>query len=90
MAYDVTVKSHTPGITCAVNNGSGTIGSSNVTNVAVSCAPGTETVLYSFRGGATDGANPWGGGLVTDSAGTLYGTTYSGGSNNDGTVFKIN
>ena len=40
-------------------------------------ATGTETVLYSFTGGA-DGGYP-NGGLVRDSAGNLYGTTGSGG-----------
>jgi hypothetical protein len=47
-AYAVTVKSHTPGIACTVSNGSGTVGSSNVTGLAVSCAAGTERILYSF------------------------------------------
>ena len=37
----------------------------------------TETVLYSFTGGA-DGAYPWGG-VVIDAAGNLYGSTFSGG-----------
>ena len=50
---------------------------------------GTETVLYSFAGGPTDGANPVGN-LVMDSAGNLYGTTTYGGANGGGTVFKIN
>ncbi|MGB7149382.1 MAG: choice-of-anchor tandem repeat GloVer-containing protein [Terriglobales bacterium] len=47
----------------------------------------TETVLHSFAGG-TDGANPVNG-LVMDSAGNLYGKTYSGGSGNNGTVFEL-
>jgi uncharacterized repeat protein (TIGR03803 family) len=47
---------------------------------------GTETVLYSFTGGA-DGANPYAG-LIRDKAGNLYGTTSSGGSGY-GTVFKL-
>jgi uncharacterized repeat protein (TIGR03803 family) len=38
---------------------------------------GTETVLYSFTGGA-DGAFPYGG-LLRNSAGNLYGTTSAGG-----------
>jgi len=38
----------------------------------------TEQVLHSFAGG-TDGANP-NGGLVLDSKGIIYGTTYSGGN----------
>jgi uncharacterized repeat protein (TIGR03803 family) len=47
---------------------------------------GVETVLYRFKGGA-DGANPEGGLLEVN--GTLYGTTYAGGSSQDGTVFSI-
>lgn len=85
--YDVTVRSHTPGIACAVSNGSGTIGLSNPASVAVSCAGGTETVLHSFTD-STDGANP-NAGLVMDSAGNFYGTTMFGGTNGSGTVFKI-
>jgi uncharacterized repeat protein (TIGR03803 family) len=48
---------------------------------------GTETVLYSFKGGE-DGAWPYGG-LINDSAGNIYGTTYQGGADNAGTVFKL-
>jgi hypothetical protein len=40
----------------------------------------TEKVLHSFAGG-TDGANP-NGGLVLDSKGAVYGTTFSGGNQN--------
>lgn len=45
-----------------------------------------ETLLYSFSG--TDGGHPWGG-LWFDSSGNLYGTTNSGGANDDGTIFEI-
>jgi uncharacterized repeat protein (TIGR03803 family) len=48
---------------------------------------GTETILYSFTGGA-DGANPYAG-LVQDKAGNLYGATSSGGASSQGTVFKL-
>jgi len=48
---------------------------------------GTETVLYSFAGG-TDGESPYGG-VILDTAGNLYGTTYKGGASNYGTVFKV-
>jgi uncharacterized repeat protein (TIGR03803 family) len=48
---------------------------------------GNETLLYSFKGG-NDGAWPYGG-LIKDSAGNLYGTTYQGGTDNAGTVFKL-
>ena len=37
-AYSVTVKTNPSGQTCTVSNGSGTVGTANVTNVAVSCA----------------------------------------------------
>lgn len=47
----------------------------------------TYRVLYNFKGSA-DGRTPLGG-LVRDSAGNLYGTTYSGGVYNAGTVFKL-
>ena len=43
--------------------------------------------LYSFTGGH-DGANPRGG-LVQAGDGNLYGTTENGGTNFDGTVFRI-
>ncbi len=47
----------------------------------------SEKVLYSFAGGA-DGAAPYAG-LVFDTAGNLYGTTYYGGSYDDGTIFEV-
>ncbi len=47
----------------------------------------TESVLYSFTGGA-DGADPFAG-LIFDQAGNLYGTTYQGGSAGVGTVFEL-
>lgn len=48
---------------------------------------GIESVLYSFSGG-DDGGYPLAG-LVLDAAGNLYGTTESGGSSGQGTVFKV-
>jgi uncharacterized repeat protein (TIGR03803 family) len=49
---------------------------------------GVETVLYSFMGGSTDGANP-SGRLIQGSNGELYGMTTYGGANDDGTVFEL-
>jgi uncharacterized repeat protein (TIGR03803 family) len=46
----------------------------------------TETILYNFTG--SDGNEPCGG-LIFDSAGDLYGTTYRGGTSNLGTVFEL-
>ena len=46
-------------------------------------------VLYTFKGGPGDGANP-SDTLVVDKAGNLYGTTAAGGtSNSDGTVYQL-
>ena len=50
-------------------------------------AAGTETILYKFKGKA-DGQFP-AGALVLDEKGNLYGTTYGGGANGYGTVFKV-
>src|SRR5579863_4103456 len=47
----------------------------------------TESVLYSFTGGA-DGSAPYSG-VVIDNAGKLYGTTVTGGSNGAGAVFQL-
>ncbi len=51
---------------------------------------GTETVLYSFcqSAGCADGSNP-SGNLVALGNGSLYGTTFSGGTNNAGTVYQL-
>ncbi len=50
--------------------------------------PWTETVIYHFRGD-TDGANPGYGDLTFDQAGNIYGTTYFGGEDSDGVVYKL-
>jgi len=49
---------------------------------------GTFTSLYQFGGLPTDGINPLAG-LVQGSDGNFYGTTYGGGTNNQGTIFNI-
>ncbi len=50
--------------------------------------PWTETILYNFAGGTSDGGTPWAG-LVIDKSGNLYGVTYAGGASGAGTVFKV-
>jgi uncharacterized repeat protein (TIGR03803 family) len=47
----------------------------------------SESVVHSF-GGGVDGAYPYAS-LIQAADGNLYGTTYAGGSNNSGTVFRI-
>jgi len=54
--------------------------------IAAAQATAYETI-YSFHG-APDGSQPEGA-LVIDSDGVLYGTTYSGGASNLGTVFEL-
>jgi uncharacterized repeat protein (TIGR03803 family) len=49
---------------------------------------GIETVLYSFKGGSSDGAGP-AGGVTQASDGNFYGTTGAAGAYDQGTVFKI-
>ena len=44
--------------------------------------------LYDFGSTSTDGSEPLGG-LVMDSAGNLYGTTFGGGDNSYGSVFQL-
>jgi uncharacterized repeat protein (TIGR03803 family) len=48
---------------------------------------GAETVLYSFKAGK-DGSYPLAS-LIQDGQGNLYGTTWSGGAYNYGTVFLV-
>jgi uncharacterized repeat protein (TIGR02543 family) len=48
----------------------------------------TETVLYNFGNGSSDGLNPYAG-LVFDNSGNMYGTTANGGPNSAGTVFEL-
>lgn len=48
---------------------------------------GKETTLYSFTGVGGDGGGP--GGIIMDSAGNLFGTTWGGGLNGFGTIFEF-
>jgi uncharacterized repeat protein (TIGR03803 family) len=48
----------------------------------------TFNVLYTFKGGTTDGYVPVSG-LIFDQAGNLYGTTFYGGTCNNGTIFEL-
>jgi len=48
---------------------------------------GHETVLYTFTGGA-DGNRPYAG-VIRDAGGNLYGTTFFGGAQNAGVVYKV-
>jgi uncharacterized repeat protein (TIGR03803 family) len=63
----------------------GTHGDGTVFRISPS---GTYTNLHSFVGYPNDGTEPYAG-LVQGSDGNFYGTTYQGGTNNYGTVFRI-
>jgi len=68
----------------------GANGLGSVFELTLSNGVWTETLLYSFAGGATDGYYPALSPLVFDKAGNLYGTTQYGGSTcNCGTVFEL-
>lgn len=63
-------------------------GTSNNGTVFQLSPDGTETILYSFKGGS-DGANPEYSDLLADNSGNFYGTTIAGGAANMGTIFKL-
>jgi len=67
----------------------GTSGTGTVFELTKSQAPAgwTETILHNFAGG-NDASQPWAG-LIFDSAGNLYGTTFLGGTSNAGTVYEL-
>jgi uncharacterized repeat protein (TIGR03803 family) len=76
---------------CGANGGA--YGSGTVFKLAPPAVEGgswTETVLYSFCpvSGCADGANPLAG-LILDAQGNLYGTTFAGGADGGGTVFRL-
>ena len=63
-------------------------GGSDFNGVVFEVSPaGVETVLHSFTRGSDDGALPQAG--LVRSGKTLYGTTFYGGPNDGGTVFKV-
>ncbi|MGD0058246.1 MAG: choice-of-anchor tandem repeat GloVer-containing protein [Verrucomicrobiia bacterium] len=69
----------------------GTVGSGGTSNngtVFRITPTGSLTNLHSFAASGSDGANP-SAELVQGSDGSFYGTTYSGGTSNNGTVFQI-
>lgn len=65
-------------------NGGGTFSYGTIFRIT---ANSTLATLHSFDG--ADGTYPQGAGLIQATDGNFYGTTQSGGTNGDGTVFKI-
>jgi uncharacterized repeat protein (TIGR03803 family) len=67
----------------SLNGGAG----SNGTVFKIAAATNSLTTLANFNG-AANGSGPYGG-VTLDSSGNLYGTTYQGGANDLGTVFRL-
>ncbi|MFZ0657511.1 MAG: choice-of-anchor tandem repeat GloVer-containing protein [Candidatus Binataceae bacterium] len=67
-------------------NGGGTV--FELTTPSMSGGIWTETILRNFGNGSTDGSSPLAG-LIMDASNNLYGTTFSGGTHGDGTVFEL-
>jgi hypothetical protein len=89
--YAVTVRTDPEGETCTVKNGSGTVGSSDVTNVAVTCAAETFTIGGNLSGrpaGTSITLEDNGGNDLTPSANGAFSFTrlVTYGSNYDVTV----
>jgi len=57
-------------------------------SISKSAQSQTYKVIYNFTGNGSDGATPYGGPTL-DRAGNLYGTTYLGGSDGSGSVYKL-
>jgi uncharacterized repeat protein (TIGR03803 family) len=79
------------GVITGVTTSGGTFSAGTVFQLAPPASGQTvwqETVLHNFTLGSSDGATPMGG-LTSDSAGNLYGTTRDGGAHFDGTAYKL-
>ena len=73
----------------ATEQGGLTSGAGTIYKVNPNTGVRTTIVEFGGYGAGTNGGAP-NGGLVSDGAGFLWGTTYRGGTNGSGTVFKIN
>ncbi len=81
--------SDTSGNLYGATTGGGTNNTGAVFELEKGASGYTEKVLYSFGpSGSADGRQP-DAGLILDSSGDLYGTTYYGGTNNSGMVFEL-
>jgi hypothetical protein len=90
-AYAVTIQTQPTGQQCAVSNGSGSVGSSNVTNVSISCT----TLPTSFAVGGTVSGLSSGASLVLNNIGGSNQTVSTNGSFsvassvNTGTTYSV-
>ncbi|MBD3815395.1 MAG: hypothetical protein IE913_02840 [Halothiobacillus sp.] len=92
-SYAVTIATanQPSGQICGVTNGTGTMGTTSVTNVGIACQTAAYSMVYSFgdNSSGSEAGNPQIGGLVADASGNLYGTTPYGGSGGTGAIFKL-
>jgi uncharacterized repeat protein (TIGR03803 family) len=65
----------------------GAFGQGTVFKLSPSGGAWNQSTIYNFTGGS-DGAMPYSG-VVSDVAGNLYGTTFDGGDNDNGTIFEL-
>jgi len=65
----------------------GALGFGTIYELSPSASGWTETILHTFEA-ADDGANPVGG-VIVDSGGNLYGTTFDGGIKGGGTIYEL-
>jgi uncharacterized repeat protein (TIGR03803 family) len=71
----------------SINGGSSPLGQGTVFRLKTD---GTGfQLLHAFAGGAQDGAHPFYAGVTADGAGSLYGTTFNGGSVGQGVVYRL-
>ena len=71
-----------------VTSQGGTTGNGTVFRLSPGTGGWTETVLYAFKGGNTDGGAP-AGKVIFDSAGNLFGVTGGNGAHSTGTVYML-
>ncbi|WP_129781749.1 choice-of-anchor tandem repeat GloVer-containing protein [Peristeroidobacter soli] len=89
-SYEISVVSNPAAVRCTVSNKSGVAVPGGATsNLDVSCVPATVSAWHVFQGNPGDGGDPQSGALLLDNDGSLYGTTWGGGTNDLGTVFRI-
>jgi uncharacterized repeat protein (TIGR03803 family) len=86
-AYAITVQTAPAELVCSVSNGTGTMGAADVSSVGIGCVSNF-TLVYSFAGGHSDGAEPYHS-LIQNSAGAFVGSTLAGGASLGGTVFEV-
>lgn len=87
-SYDLIVQTNPSFIHCTIANGIGTVSGGSVTGIQVACMPAAESVLYAFSIGTADGKNP-NGGLIQAKDGDFYGVTFSGGAHGFGSVYMV-